>query len=182
MGVAFSADGRRLVSAGHDTTALVWDLTGQTLVGRPQRLTAAALTERWADLAGSDARRAYQAIRTLAAVPEQSIPFLRQELAERPVDVKRIAALLKDLDDDEFEVRDKAMAELAKQGPEIEPLLREALARQPSAEVNNRVRRLLDKLAEKGHPEALRRRRALEALLMIGTPEAMKIRAGLLQR
>jgi RNA polymerase sigma factor (sigma-70 family) len=180
--VGFSADGRRLVSASHDTTALLWDLTGQTPAGRLGRLTQAALAGCWADLAGPDARRAYQAIRTLAATPEQALPFLRKELAEQPVDAARIAALLKDLDDDEFEVREKAMAELAKRGPEIEPLLRKVLANGPSAEVNDRVRRLLDNLAEKRQPETLRRRRALEVLTMIGTPEARKLRPELLPR
>jgi RNA polymerase sigma factor (sigma-70 family) len=180
--VAFSADGRRLVSASYDTTALLWDLTGQTPAGRPERLTPAALARCWDDLAGLDAGRAYQAIRALAATPEQALPFVRKELAERPVDAARIAALLKDLDDDEFEVREKAMAELAKRGPEIEPLLRKVLADGPSAEVNDRVRRLLADLAEKRQPEALRRRRALEVLGMIGTPEAMKLRPELLSR
>jgi RNA polymerase sigma factor (sigma-70 family) len=173
--VAFSADGRRLVSASYDTTALLWDMTGRTPAGLSPRLTPAALAERWADLGGSDARRAYQAIRTLAATPEQALPLLRQELAVRPVDATRIAALLKDLDDDAFEVRDKATVELEKQGPEIEPLLRKALADEPSPEVNNRVRRLLDNLAKKRQAESVRRRRALEVLLLIGTPEAIKL-------
>jgi RNA polymerase sigma factor (sigma-70 family) len=57
----FSTDSKRLVSGSTDTTAVVWDLTGQQNTRR-KPLGAAGLEARWDDVASDDAERAYQAI------------------------------------------------------------------------------------------------------------------------
>ncbi len=69
--LSFTADGKTLVSGGSDTTGLVWDLTGRLELdkGKGKPLTTDELKRCWADLAGDNAERAYQAIRRLAADP-----------------------------------------------------------------------------------------------------------------
>src|SRR5262249_41060317 len=78
--VAFSTDGRTLVSGGADTTVLVWNLDGPAREQANGRLTPADLDRLWADLAGEDAVRAYDAICRLAAFPGQAVPLLRERL------------------------------------------------------------------------------------------------------
>jgi hypothetical protein len=56
---------------------------------------------------------------------------------------KRIARLIKELDDDDFAVREEATAELRRIGPPAAVALRRAVAESPSAEVRRRARDLL---------------------------------------
>src|SRR5262249_49183427 len=64
MALAFSADGRTLVSGSVDTTVLVWDVTD--LAGRAKRapveLSSQEMSGVWDDLASEDAARAYTAM------------------------------------------------------------------------------------------------------------------------
>jgi WD40 repeat protein len=53
---------------------------------------------------------------------------------------RRVAALLKECDSDDYPTREKAAATLLELGPAIEPLLRQATADGPSAEVRMRAR------------------------------------------
>jgi hypothetical protein len=88
----------------------------------------------------------------------------------------KVTALITALDDDEFEVRDRASKELAQLGHETEPLLRAALERDVSPEVQRRVEALLAKLRlGDGQSRRLRWLRALEVLEQIGTPEARRV-------
>ena len=179
--VAFSADGTALVTAGDDTTALVWDLTGRLWAkaesGKP--LAHADLDAYWADLAGEDAARAYQVIRRLAAAPASAVPFLKGKLAPvPPVDQKRLARLVADLDSNSFTDRTRATKELEELGELAADHLQKALAGKPSVEVTRRLEALLEK---QGHtawnpdPERVRVLRALEVLEFIGTPEARQV-------
>jgi hypothetical protein len=171
--VAFSADGRRLVSGSSDCTALVWDLTGQSGGDRrPARDPEAC----WADLAGADARKADAAIRALAGLP-QSVAFLDKQLRTRAViDAQRIGRLIADLDDDSFEARTAAGRGLEELGRAAEPALRKALEGRPSAEARRRIEGLLHQLDEPiPSGERLRGLRAVEALQRIQTPEARQL-------
>src|SRR5205823_1271287 len=114
LSVAFAPDGKTLASSGIDTTALVWDLAriGRT-VPKAANLQPAELEGLWTDLAGDDAPRAYRAITTLSAAPEQAVPFVRERL--RPVtadDVRQLVRRISDLDSDQFAVRQAAEEEL----------------------------------------------------------------------
>jgi RNA polymerase sigma factor (sigma-70 family) len=185
--VTFSADGKTLVSGSHDTTALVWDGTGLLKGGQAQGSAPRPemLKTLWADLAGSDAPRAYQAIWALVAAPKQAVPFVQGRLQERlpptsAADPKRIARLIGDLDDGRFRVREKATRDLEKLGELAEPALRRALKGEPSLEIRRRVEQLLEKLAEASpSPERLQALRALEVLEHAGTPEARQALAAL---
>jgi hypothetical protein len=77
--IAFTPDGRSVVSASADATALVWDLSdlsGHPMADRP--IPAEELNARWAELAGDDARAAYRA--TWALSVPSAIAFLRDHL------------------------------------------------------------------------------------------------------
>jgi RNA polymerase sigma factor (sigma-70 family) len=172
--LAFSADGRLLVSGNEDTTALVWDLAGRRGAAPGQEGLAAA----WADLTGDDAARAYDAVRRLAATPGEVVPFLRGHLRPVPVaDEKHIARLVADLDSDEFAVREKASGELERLGDPAVPACRKALEGKPSAEMRQRLEKLLER-EDRGRwsptGERLRQLRALEALELTGGDEALR--------
>src|SRR5262249_20208071 len=112
-----------------------------------------------------------------AAAPKKSVPFLQERLSRKKkavaIDPKRLARLIADLDDEEFKVREKAAAELAKLGKAAEPALQKALKETKSSEVGLQLRQLLKQL--EGLPsETVRAVRAVEILERMGGPEARK--------
>jgi RNA polymerase sigma factor (sigma-70 family) len=172
--LSFSPDAKLLATGSNDTTVLLWDATRFTTTRpaevelRPQQLRLL-----WADLGGTDAVKAYRAIRTMAASPKASIVFLKQQLRSvAPEDAKLVARLLADLDSDQFAVRDKAMQELEKLGDRAATELRKALDRKPTLEVKRRIEQLLEKQQGAEHIRVVR---ALETLEEIGTSEAREL-------
>jgi WD40 repeat protein len=173
--LAFSPDGRRLVSGLRDGTVLVWDVTAlprlPALEGRADELDGL-----WEDLAGSDAFNAHQAIWKLAATPDKAVPFLNEHVPPAAeVDAKRVRRWIADLDSDQFTVRTAAVKELEKLGDRAAPALRAALAGQPSAEVRKQADELLAGLRLVRSPEVLQRLRAVQVLERIGSPEARRV-------
>src|SRR5262249_32935110 len=142
---------------------------------RPAKLSDKELEDRWADLASNDAARAGRAIWALVAAGPQAVSLLGERL--RPVAAKTspkvMARLVAGLDGEDFKSRQKARGELEKLGEECEPILRQALAKRPSAEMRRNLQELLSKLEEtRKEPsgEVLRGVRAVEVLEQIGTP------------
>jgi hypothetical protein len=177
--LAFAPDGRTLASGSADSTALLWDLTGRLKGGRlttvklsPRRLAAA-----WDDLSDADAARAYRAIWTLTAAPEQAPALLRQHL--RPAAAakeKRLMEWIKDLDHDQFSVREKAVREVQKMGPEAEPALRKLVKAPPSLESRRRAEQILEKISTIiPSAEQVRTLRGLEVLEHLATVEAREM-------
>jgi hypothetical protein len=184
MQVVFSADGRRLATAGApDSTVLIWDVADK--VNRPAlavtKSTEASLQNLWNDLRDGTPSRATRAVWCFAAAPEQAVQFLGDVL--RPIKAPEpgvVARLIENLGNEEFQVRDKASRELAKYGEAVEGALRKAKKGEISLEQLRRIDRLLNLLPgpEPG-PEQLRTIRAVAALEQIGSPEARKVLAGL---
>jgi WD40 repeat protein len=174
VSLAFSPDGRALAASSADAPVYVWEVAG-TLQSEPRRPSNDELQRPWSALAGEDAPAAFQAIRRLAATPEQTLPFLRQHLKPVPEpDSKRIRQLLEMLDSDDFQTRQKAAEDLEKQNDAAASLLRQIIAKEkPSLEVRRRLQQIVENIESK--PESLRAVRAVEVLEWIATPEAVRL-------
>jgi WD40 repeat protein len=173
--IAFSPDGRGLVSGSSDHLLLTWDAKALTtkVTRLPQEMTDAALKGWWHDLAGNDPLRAYRAVLFLTAASQSSIKFLREQLKPVPQpEPKQIDPLIADLNNDKFAVRQKAMAALEKLGETAGPALREALAGGESLEFRRRIEQLLAKLDGPPSQRNLLAMRALTVLERSGAPEA----------
>jgi hypothetical protein len=173
--LTFSADGKRLISGGSDTTILFWDVSDLGSAAGHERLARAQLEGLWADLAGAGGVKVHEALCRLSNAPAEVPTFLAERL--RPtsaVERRRLAELVGQLDSPRFEVREKAMRELANAGEGAEAALRAALRAQPSLEARRRVEQLLARL-EAWTPERLRTYRALQVLERLATPEARRL-------
>ncbi len=89
-------------------------------------------------------------------------------------DAKRLALLLKELDDTKPEVRVRATEELVKLKDLAEPALKELQASKPPLEVAKRVAEVLRELPDE-LPEQRRLLWVIEDLEQVGTPEARKV-------
>jgi hypothetical protein len=103
--------------------------------------------------------------------------FLEKQLQNAPpLDMRRIERLIADLDQEQFDVRERAARELEKLGDRAEPALRKALGGKPSLEARRRLEGLLKRL-EGASPsaETVRQIRAVEALESLGDLEAQRV-------
>jgi RNA polymerase sigma factor (sigma-70 family) len=175
----FSPDGKQLVSTSVDTSALVWDVTAPLATGpsdtRP--LTPDQLERQWTEMGDADAVKAYEAMCSLIARPQQTVAFLTDRLS--PVDRGGSAEILRflgDLESVQFGVRQTAEQALERMGERAERDLRQALEKKPTLETRKRLEGLLEKLAGPvTNPERLRELRAVEILEYIGTRDARQI-------
>jgi WD40 repeat protein len=119
--LAFSPDSRLLASAHRDGTILIWDAApSHSGVSGPHTPVSHSKSkpsqlEQWRDdLAGEDARRAFVAVSSLAAEPQSTVGLLRDRL--RPateLEPEKLRALIADLDNRQFPVRESAKKQLA---------------------------------------------------------------------
>jgi RNA polymerase sigma factor (sigma-70 family) len=168
--LAFSPDGRRLVSTSQDGTALVWDIEAAIGHRIVSILDPIRQTELWADLAGGDGLGAH-AIDCLQANPTAALTILKAQL--RPavaMPAERVAPLLAGLDDSAFAAREKAQRELAALGPAAEPNVAAARDR-----ANAEVRRRIDAVLAGWEAGQRRLSRAVEVLEYIATPGARQL-------
>jgi hypothetical protein len=167
----FSADGAFLVSGGEDTTALVWDvlpLFSAENIGKPERLSETL----WADLASQDGARAFRAALVLRANPEKAIDFLKHRLRPIPqLDPKAAQQMIDDLDNDRFEVRERAMDVLRGLERTAAPLLKKALKTSRSAETRQR----LEQLSTEAEEPPWRELRATHCLAFLDTESARQL-------
>jgi hypothetical protein len=178
-GIAFTADGRSLITVGVDSTAVVWSLpyrAGDS--SAPRR--ADELAPLWEALGEAETAKAYGGLGSLTAAPELAVPFLREHL--RPVPPfspkarAEMARWIADLDSEDFDTREKAAAALERLEELAAPALKKTLDGDPSAEMRRQVARLLERLAaHPPAPEVVRNIRAIETLERVATPDAVKL-------
>jgi WD40 repeat protein len=176
--LAFAADGNSLFSGSKDATILVWDVLVPAAVVPPgPGPTKAKLEALWADLAGSDADAAHQAIATLADYSKDTVTFFQARLQpEAAMDKSRILKLIADLDHANFAVRQKATRALERLGGQGKAALEKAQAAPSSPETAKRLGAILKKLeAPASSPDVLRLLRAVEVLERLGTVEARQL-------
>jgi WD40 repeat protein len=169
----FSADGRRLVTAGTDATALLWDVHALSLVGEAANPSDPEIL--WKELASLDARTAQRALVRLQKLGPKAVALLADRL--KPDKRRTIAACIADLDDDSFRVRERASEDILSRpiSPSDKEVLSQALAAAKSVEVRVRLRRILNRLGDIDPHKDIRRLlplRGLEVLEAIGTPKA----------
>src|SRR5262249_61864829 len=93
--LAFSRDGKTLASGCSDTTVLLWDLNGSA--EKVETLKAGDLDALWKTIEGTNAKKAEEAMRKLAARPAEAVPYLTERLKPVPgvkPDKGRIAKLI----------------------------------------------------------------------------------------
>jgi dipeptidyl aminopeptidase/acylaminoacyl peptidase len=179
--LAFSPDGRFLVSGGDDTTALVWDVAGR--VPRPaQPLAAEQLAHYWDDLSSLDAAKGFKALRAFTANPARSVPVLAERLKPGyDGDRKHVESLIAELDSGRFSDRERATAALTGLGRLAEAQMKATLDDNPSAEQRRRLEQILKRVRETpaSNQGRLRALRAVEALEAISTPAAKEVLRGI---
>lgn len=139
--VEFGRDGRALLAGGNGVGYL-WDTLPRVM---PEKKPA----ELWKDLSGTDPMTADRAFWALAGLPDEAVKLLSKNVEPKgEVDAERVAKLIPKLGDPEFTVREAAETELTKIGIGSKPQLKKALTASDSAEMRERLNRLLDRFVD----------------------------------
>jgi WD40 repeat protein len=176
-------DGRRLLTPESDGTLLIWDLSPAfpSQISESKSIEPERIAGWWTDLAQADPAVAYAAVWKLTEAPESAVGLFQKQMKPAvDADFEKVRKLVKELDDDRFEVRDKASRELEKMGALIQPALRHFLEAQPPPEVRRRLEILVQNSSGANQsPELLRQLRAVGILERIGSKGARQVLATL---
>lgn len=174
----FSPDGAVLANESFTSPMQLWDI--RSLGELPETITPATATNE--DLIGlleaPEPGPAWAAMRVLTGRGDEAVTALAGRLeALRPSDT-RIPALIRQLNDPDFHVREAAQEVLGREGIAARPALEQALTDPPSPEVENRARTLLQRLNEMEGPAPTAARllatRGVRVLVWADTPAAVQ--------
>lgn len=128
----------------------------------------------WPELLQFDAARAYRAMRQLAAVPSETVRYLRDVVppATKTATKKQIADLIHQLDSDRFGEREKARQELERLDWQAAPALRKAFEAGGTLELKRRLEQLIARTEGPLTGTNLRWQRAVEVVEGTGAAEA----------
>jgi WD40 repeat protein len=176
---ALGPDGATLATAMQDGTIELRDIrSAEWRRVRRSGLKAWEFERCWRELLSSDGWAADQAAWLLAADAPQSLPFLKEHL-RRVSSEEEIHQLIRDLDSEVFQTRERAMKRLQADGDAAESALRHVMMEKPSLELRRRVKDLLEDIEAHRRPapvgERLRAVRAVRVLEHMETKEAREI-------
>jgi WD40 repeat protein len=183
--LAFSPDGKHLLSGSIDGTAVLWNVASAFGDEPSSGKASRGKLLRWImTLTAPDARQAYRAIWTLARAGDQATGLVaRQLLTFEAVESARLRGLLERLGSDDFAQRQKASGELERLGFAAEDGLRELARSNADLEARRRAERLLARWQRGGREQQWQHFvRIVEALEQIGTPAARKALQRLAER
>jgi WD40 repeat protein len=173
--LAFDPTGKIIAVGGDDGVVEIWEIQIHQAKAKPAG--PESLEGSWKALAGDDAVGAYRASSALIRTPELALPFLEQRLKPAaPADDKLVRKLIEQLDDESFEVREKAERQLAASRRKWEAQLKAALAKDPPDEARQRIQRVLESPEDTSPlPDRLREQRAVQVLEAIDNNEARRL-------
>ena len=179
-GIAYTPDGRQLVTCGADGCGYMWDVRYRKPPEPLGRVFAFdSVAEARAALISADGEEAYQAVARLAARPAEALLELRMAVrpATGPV-ADEIAKWRAKLSSKEFKERDAGRKALAEAGAAA-TLALQAEAKTPGTLESGRIATELLARLQRGYgtPAELLAARAVEVAERIGTPEAKKLLA-----
>ena len=129
------------------TTPWILALLGIVLTHAPAwALDEARLNSLWDDLGAADDATNARALLALASTPNPTLAYLDKHLEPVKADRQRIAALIKQLDDESRARRQEAADSLAWLGDFARPALEKALDDAPSDRARSRITELLETL------------------------------------
>jgi hypothetical protein len=174
--LAFTPNGRHLVSFDSDGLRLVWNVS-QLRKAPPAKLPALSdgeLEDLWNELNEADAFHSYRALRYFTADPKRALALFRSRVKPAPAgDADKIDKLVADLQNANPAVRRKAMGELRKHGEAAYG----ALSRlNDGGRAMQSVQILLNKLeAQANTPDRVRSLKAVAILERIGGADAKEL-------
>ena len=170
--VAFAPDRRSVAYVASDNTVHILPLFP---LSKHVPVTRGEMDAAFPDLASSDAKKAFLAVRLFASDETRSVPYLREKIlpTRLPTD---IAATIAKLDSPQFAERDAATKRLTELGSEASGPLQHELKTSDSVEVRTRIEQILA-THRTASPGDLRAHRAHEILDILSTPDALALRS-----
>jgi WD40 repeat protein len=171
--LAFAGE-RYLASGSADTTAIVWDLAGLATDRTPGRQVPGI--DLWRQLSDENAAKAFEAQRWLLERSGDPVALLRRHLGPAvPADAALLSRLIKGLDHDRYDVRERSRTELEKLGDRAAPAIMQAMQKPASLEAARLLHEIQNKLSAEGVPSDVAASRAIEVLEHLNTADAHQL-------